>query len=275
MANLVATEQPSPLHVVLERDCILVVGPEMMRIPADSQFLTAASEPFRAMLRPEWREGNEMSSRIEPVETTLPEDDATALQLLCSVIHHQNDTVPDELPTYTVLSVAVAADKYDCTRALRFASENWLCLDRRDLIEDMVVLTATAYRFGNAAAFRKITKRMILDHDGPFTAIPGAEVLNETDWRVLGECGRSHLRFFLAHIADWRMIRSTRRGKRHGKTRIRRNTAEWDPRSCQDMRSPMRMVKQVYLRLLETSEDARPLAEDHEWHISRKCDIEG
>jgi hypothetical protein len=48
------------------------------------------SEPFRAMFGPEWREGTDLRGWADLVEITLPEDDATAVQLLCAVIHHRN-----------------------------------------------------------------------------------------------------------------------------------------------------------------------------------------
>lgn len=94
------------------------------------------------------------------------------------------------------------------TRALRFASERWPCPNRRDKTEGLVVLAAAAYRFRNAAAFRKITKRMMFEHNGLFTAIPGREMLNETDWRTLGECQKKYLESIAARIADPRLRRA-------------------------------------------------------------------
>jgi hypothetical protein len=186
MTSPVAAEQPSPIRIAPDGDCVLVVGPEMVRIPANSQCLSTASEPFCAMFRPEWREGHDIRNRVKPVDVPLPEDDATALQLLCAVIHHRNDMVPDRLPIHTVLSIAVTAEKYDCIWALRFASESWLRPDR-DAIGDLFVLAAAAYLLENAVAFRKITKRMILTHNGSFTAISGAEVKAVINWRTVGE----------------------------------------------------------------------------------------
>jgi hypothetical protein len=138
------------------------------------------------MFKPEWREGYDVRSLVDPVEILLPEDDATAFQLICAVIHHRNDMVPNRLPLRTILSIAITADKYDCIRALRFATESWLSL-HQDTIEDSLGLAAAAYLLGNAIAFRKITKQMILTHNGPFTAIPGAEVESVIDWGVFSK----------------------------------------------------------------------------------------
>lgn len=128
-----------------------------------------------------------MSTQSEAAEIMLSEDDATALKLLLLVVHHQNKRIPKRLAARTVLTVAIAADKYDCSSALHFASESWLRPDQSSM-EDLVFPAAAAFRLGNATAFRGITKRMILGHSDPFTIILGADVLNETDWRILGEC---------------------------------------------------------------------------------------
>lgn len=198
MANHVTTKQASPIQTTLDGDCVLVVGPEMVRISANSQFLSAASEPFRAMFKQEWREGYDMKSRAEPVDILLPEDDATALQILCAVIHHQNDRIPDRLPIHTVLSIAVTADKYDCIRALRFASESWL-QSSRDAIGDLFVLAAAAYLLQNAVAFRKITKQMILTHNRSFLVMSNPQANDEIHLRISGECRIRHQEVFRTH----------------------------------------------------------------------------
>lgn len=72
---------------------------------------------------------------------------------------------------------------------LKFASESWLNSDW-DTTSDLAVLAAAAYLLGNAAAFRRTTKNMILTHNGPFTAIHCAEVEAVIDWRVISKCSR-------------------------------------------------------------------------------------
>jgi hypothetical protein len=90
MANFVSAKQHAPIEIVSDGNCVLIVGQARVRIHANSRFLNDASEPFRAMFGPEWREGNDLRGRADLVEITLPEDDATAVQLLCAVIHHRN-----------------------------------------------------------------------------------------------------------------------------------------------------------------------------------------
>lgn len=152
MAECVSTGQSAAIEDVVGGDCILVVGPEMVRVHADSQFLSAVSGPFRAMLGPEWKEGDNLRGLSSQAEIPLPEDDPLAVQLLCAVIHHQTDTIPRELPSHIILNIAVTADKYDCTRALKYASESWLRSDPGKT-SNLLVLAAAAYLLENATAF--------------------------------------------------------------------------------------------------------------------------
>jgi hypothetical protein len=61
-----------------------------------------------------------------PVEVSLPDDNAAALELICAIIHHRNKKVPQTFAAGEVLGIAATADKYGCVDALKFASENWL-----------------------------------------------------------------------------------------------------------------------------------------------------
>jgi hypothetical protein len=86
--------------------------------------LIAVSKPFSVIFGPDWKEGQDMLDRDRPTELLLPKDNATALKIICSIIHHQNREVPQTLAVGGILAVAVTADKYDCIHALRFASES-------------------------------------------------------------------------------------------------------------------------------------------------------
>jgi hypothetical protein len=98
-------------------------------------------------------------------------------------LHHQNREVPQSLAAGDVLAVAVVADKYDLVGALRFASESWL-RPSRDEAGSMLLLTAAAYLFRNACAFREITRVLILEYDGPYLAPSCKEVETVMTWRV-------------------------------------------------------------------------------------------
>ncbi|EWZ36444.1 hypothetical protein FOZG_10448 [Fusarium oxysporum Fo47] len=63
------------------------------------------------MLGPDCKESHDMRHHNGPFEVSLPNDNATALEIICSVIHFQNDKIPGTLAAGDVLAVAVAADK--------------------------------------------------------------------------------------------------------------------------------------------------------------------
>jgi hypothetical protein len=174
------------VDIVPDGDCILVVGPDMMKLRVHSLFLSAVSKPFFAMFAPRWKKGDAVFSQSEPLEIFLPEDDATSMRLVCAVIHHKNQDVPANLSASDVLGVAITADKYDCVHAVKFAIDNWL-RGRKDEASDLIALAAAAYLLWNENAFKEITKRMILTHNGPYYNLCSTEVGSVLDWRVFCE----------------------------------------------------------------------------------------
>lgn len=185
-------ETSTALSIVGDGDVILVVGPEKVKIRVHSLFLKAASKPFSAMFGPDWKEGQSMLGQDGPLELPLPEDNGTALGHICAIIHHKNKSVPQTLAAGDTLSIAVAADKYDCVQALKFASGNWL-LPRGNEAGDLMLLAAAAYLFQDAGAFKEITKALILDHGGPYLALSCDEVESAMTLRVF--CKRLNNRF--------------------------------------------------------------------------------
>jgi hypothetical protein len=163
------------VKIAVDGDVILVVRPEKVKLRVHSLFLKAASKPFFAMFGPDWKEGHNMLDQDGPVELQLPEDNADALKLICAIIHHQNNKVPQTLTAGDVLGVAVTADKYDCVDALKFASGNWLRPGKNEA-SDLMRLAAAAYLFQNAQAFKEITRALILNHDGPYLSLLCEEV---------------------------------------------------------------------------------------------------
>lgn len=57
------------------------------------------------------------------IELPLPEDDATALKLICAIIDSQTIDVPQTLDAGDTLRVAVTVNKYDCLNALNLPAE--------------------------------------------------------------------------------------------------------------------------------------------------------
>lgn len=135
------------------------------------------------MFSPDWKEGQDLLNRDGPAELLLPEDNAAALKIICSVIHHQNGEDTQTLAAGDILAVAVTADKYDCVKALRWASESWL-RPSTDEPGNLMLLTPAAYLFQNAQAFKDITRSLICDYDGPYLALSCEEVESAMTWRV-------------------------------------------------------------------------------------------
>jgi len=90
------------------------------RIPVRSDVLTRASPVFKAMLGPNFSEGQAPRSAINPRVITLEDDDTESMAILCILLHKDPSTVrlnTSEKLTETadptrIFGVAVLADKY-------------------------------------------------------------------------------------------------------------------------------------------------------------------
>ncbi|KAK5132808.1 hypothetical protein LTR08_008609 [Meristemomyces frigidus] len=163
---------PSPgiVDVAAEGDVILVCGGgptdtlSSTKIRVSAAVLSNASSVFKAMLRPQFKEGLALASASSAVEIPLPADDGEAMKIMCQVIHLRNDVVPKAglVSAAVILGVAELGDKYDCIVALEPTARHWLAFggkwksfaERRDL------LTA-AYHFGDGVAFADIGRSLI------------------------------------------------------------------------------------------------------------------
>lgn len=183
MEDLRDTQTDTLVEIAPDGDLILIVGPEEAKLRVHSMLLRVVSKVFSVMFRPDWKEGQDMLDRDGPAELVLPEDNAAALKIICSIIHHQNREVPQTLAAGDILAVAVTADKYDLVHALRFASESWLQPSTHGP-GNLMLLTAAAYLFQNAQAFKEITKALILDYDGPYLALTCEDFESAMTWRV-------------------------------------------------------------------------------------------
>ncbi|KAF5702947.1 hypothetical protein FGLOB1_9320 [Fusarium globosum] len=183
MENPRDTPTNTVVEIAPDGDLFLIVGPEETKLRVRSMLLMAASKPFSVMFGPNWKEGHDMHGRGSPFDLSLPDDNANALKIICSIIHYQNEEIPRTLTASDVFAVAVAADKYDCVNALKFASETWLRISS-DEAGNLMLLTAAAYLFQNAKAFKKITGALVLNYDGPYHALSSDEFESVIPWRV-------------------------------------------------------------------------------------------
>ncbi|KAM5360762.1 hypothetical protein BFJ70_g16769 [Fusarium oxysporum] len=177
------TKPNTVVEIAPDGDLVLIVGPEETKLRVRSILLMAASKPFSVMLGPDWKEGHDMRDHDGPFELSLPDDNAATLKIICSIIHYQNKKIPRTLSAGDVLAVAVVADKYDCVNALKFASETWLGTSG-DGSDNLMLLTAAAYLFRNALAFREITRALVLNYDGPYLALCTDDVESIMPWKI-------------------------------------------------------------------------------------------
>ncbi|KAF5611564.1 uncharacterized protein FTJAE_14171 [Fusarium tjaetaba] len=172
------------VEIVPDGDVILVVGPDKAKLRVKSMFLMVASKPFSVMLGPYWKEGHDMRCHDGPFELSLPEDNATAMEIICSVIHLQNGRIPRTIPAGDVLAIAIAGDKYDCLNALQFASKAWILKPKGKPPKDLMLLTAAAYIFGDAEAFNRATTALVLGCHDSYLALSDSELESIIPWSL-------------------------------------------------------------------------------------------
>lgn len=88
--------------------------------------MAAGSSVFKAILGPHFKEGRELaaSQGHDPYNLQL-HDDPAVMRILCLVIHLENDKLPVKMAPEQITKIAELSDKYDCSRALRFAASVW------------------------------------------------------------------------------------------------------------------------------------------------------
>lgn len=159
-------------------DVVLIVGPQSVRMRVHSRCLSSASKVFGAMFSSRWREGQDLSEEF-PKEVQLDEDDAGALHTICCVVHHRNNDLPQVITPLEVLQIAIAADKYDLSVALRFASAQWL-QSKGDLDKtEMGCLLAAAFLFGDTEMFEAHSLALILNYEGSYMEFIADQTLSQ------------------------------------------------------------------------------------------------
>lgn len=150
-------------------DVILVIGEKSpVSICASSKVLGLASPVFKAMFSPNFWEGTNLSSS-NPRRISLPEDDPTAVEYLCFVLHFrcQDDkTISRE----EFEEVAVLCEKYDCIHAVSYWSKSWLNhfaleqfhLDPKEHYRRMLGQICTSYLYDNHEAFWESSKHLLM-----------------------------------------------------------------------------------------------------------------
>jgi hypothetical protein len=94
-----------------------------------SKVLSVASPIFKTMFFGQFKEAGELArskalSQVYSIE--LPEDHAQATLILCSVIHSNDDHIPNRPNTSLFQELALLADKYQCVHVLKYPAQIWL-----------------------------------------------------------------------------------------------------------------------------------------------------
>lgn len=154
---------------------ILVVGPDERRLRVSSASLANASKVFSRMFGPHFSEGNSLDDvGSGPKEVHMPEDDADAMEIICSMMHFRE--VPDVIEPGVMLLVAIAADKFDCRTVLQYISTIWLNPKESSNLTDLAHLMAAAYLLDNRKAFSRITSAMTFRHGGSYLILTEQDV---------------------------------------------------------------------------------------------------
>ena len=185
---MVEGNEQSVLELAREGDLILGLGKDetQKKLRVHSLFLRHASKVFEAMFSPRFKEGHILSSTC-PEAIPFPDDNVDAMVEMCSVIHHRNECTTELLDADQIYNVAVAADKYDCTVALRLAFRAWIrVLDRGPDARSLFKAMTAAYIFDDAAVFTSVTRDLVMHHPTNYTHIWDSSISDFLPWATLG-----------------------------------------------------------------------------------------
>ena len=147
-----ATAKDAPViervDVAADGDLVLLVGGKL-ELRVHSLLLKMNSPVFRAMLGPNWLEGQSLSSISEttPGTLALPDDDAQGMKYLCFMLHNQHDNLTGGSRRTGLLDIAKLADKVSPLTALACTRETLstntiavrMCLELQTHLRSLVV----------------------------------------------------------------------------------------------------------------------------------------
>ncbi|KAL2192952.1 hypothetical protein P885DRAFT_64422 [Corynascus similis CBS 632.67] len=155
------------VDIAPDGDVVFVIGPSERRLRVYSLFVKTASPVLKAMLRPNFEEGQQLA-KTGSAEIALPEDDAEAMEIILNVIHGRNDQVRDTLSPNELLQVAITSDKYDCCAPLTFAIRIWLRRKGISNPEELWASALVACLFREEEAFAETTSALVFNYAGSY-----------------------------------------------------------------------------------------------------------
>ncbi|KAB5529048.1 hypothetical protein GE09DRAFT_1149475 [Coniochaeta sp. 2T2.1] len=186
VTNPPATPPVPPISdIAPDGDIVFIVGEEKARLRVYSQCLRAASPVLNTMFGPKWSEGQRLSTQ-KPVEIKLEEDDADALRTILCVLHHRTSDVPEILTAAQVLNIAVASDKYDLARALKYVRTHWLKTITGENLSTMADLMAAARLFGDEDMFAAHSLELIIRVKGSYMELRHSSITKLLSPDIIG-----------------------------------------------------------------------------------------
>jgi hypothetical protein len=156
-----------------EGDVILRLG--VRRFLVWSGVLKLASPVFAAMFDGRLLEGQSLSA-VSPPGVALPDDDAAAMCLLCKNMHLQTGDISTSMGYADLGTLALVADKYDCTHLLQPWRMTWFpALVTINQFNDLEKPLLAAYIFDTPNEFFKISQSMIRDCSEPLNIMAALE----------------------------------------------------------------------------------------------------
>ncbi|KAE9984686.1 hypothetical protein BLS_001681 [Venturia inaequalis] len=167
-------EPPATVTIDPRGDLLLIVGETKQPVLVSARVLQVACEVFRAMLGPNFKEGQELErhnvQNSGPYTLPLPDEEPEPMEVLCRVLHHSYHQLYEKAMSMDLLtSVAAVADKYDCASALYYPATVWLEA-KLQLATTLghESLLAIALQLDSPHVFRKISQNLILNWGGSY-----------------------------------------------------------------------------------------------------------
>lgn len=160
-----------------EGDVILVVGLQKIRLRVSSLFLKKASTKFAALFQKN-AERMDLFKRAFPgdtVEVGLPKDNASAMHILCKILHLDNTGLPTKMESADMLGLGIAADRYDCASQLQFVTYKLFkhASKTAHTVGGTANLLAAAYLLRDPTYFTFFSRKLIYEQKASFTALFG------------------------------------------------------------------------------------------------------
>ncbi|KAF4927623.1 hypothetical protein CGCVW01_v002324 [Colletotrichum viniferum] len=187
----VSEDDNTIVEIAADGDLIIAAGPKKKNFRLHSLILKMTSKVFRAMLGPNFAEGQQLIANVttgsrEPGKINLPEGDVESMGFIFKTLHHQFDALenPEDLPFFEIL---VAADKYDLLSAIKHAFRHALAavVEEGETLAQMCSeglwkLAMAAAFVENSPAFKAATRALILHCNERYLDYAEQWFLNET-----------------------------------------------------------------------------------------------